>query len=160
VVAISGTITRANLPSPLSPLSILIDPYWGTLGDDSEDASSGGSAGVTLGMSAQKMVWADSPYVAGKQLVLATPDNSTLDLRVMVNGTSMADLQTKAITLIQAVRNQSNFTVQVNFDAASYAWNCYTADYNVAWNQLYLFGFLLPVYVSMIRDPTPVLGPV
>jgi hypothetical protein len=160
MVAISGTITRANLPSPLGPLDILVDPYWGILGDEAEAADLSQQAGVTAAVSTQKQVWADSPYVAGKQLVLATPDNSTLDLRVLIDGSSMADLETKVATLITAVRQQLTFTVQVNFDAASYAWNCFTADYSVAWNQLYLFGFLLPVYLTMARDPTPLLGPV
>ncbi len=158
--SISGFITRSNLASPLANLPIQVDPYWMLLGDTSEDASVSRSAGVTPALSTHKTQWADSPYVSGKQLVLATPDNSTLDLRLICDGTSMADAQTKAAAIITAVTQQMVFEVSLTYDTAVYAWTCYLGDYQVAFNQLHFFGYLLPLYVTLPRDPTPLSGPV
>jgi hypothetical protein len=158
--SISGFITRSNLASPLSPLAIQADPYWTLLGDTSDDATISESPGVAPGLSALKQVWADSSYVAGQQLVLSVPDNSTLDLRLICDGDSMADAQTKAAEIIVAITQQLVFEVSLTFDTATYAWNCYTGVYEVAFNQLHYFGYLLPLYVSLTRDPTPVSGPI
>lgn len=157
---ISGTISRGNMSPPLSDLAISADPYWSLLGDDSDDASISTSAGVMPGISAHKKIWADSAYVAGKQLVLATPDNSTLDLKLLVDGTSMSDVETKLTTIIQAVTLQLTFQVSLTFDTAVYAWTCWTADYQVGFNQVHYFGFMAPLYLSMDRDPTPISGPI
>ena len=159
-IAMSGYITRANLPTPLPNLKIFVDPYWPILGDNAEAADMSQHAGVTPTQSTLKTVWADSPYVAGKQLVLATPDNAMLDLRLVIDGTSMADAQTKIAPIVTAIRDQLSFTVSVSFDAATYAWNCYTGDYLVAMNQLFMFGYLVPLYLTLPRDPTPAAGPV
>ena len=159
-IAVSGFITRSNLPTPLPDLPILVDPYWPLLGDDADSADMSQQAGVTPTQSATKYVWADSPYVAGQQLVLATPDNAVLDLRLIIDGDSMIDMQTKIAPIIAAIRNQLSFTVSVSFDAATYAWNCWSGDYLVAINQLWFFGYLCPMYLTLPRDPTPVSGPV
>jgi hypothetical protein len=159
-VAIAGEITRANLSPPLSPLPILVDPYWPLLGDDSDAADEASHSGVTPTISALKTVWADSPYVAGKQLVLATPDNATLDLRLIIDGTSMADMQAKIAPIIAAIRGQLSFQVTISFDAAVYTWNCWTGDYQVAMNQLWMFGYLCPLYLTLPRSPIPIAGPV
>ncbi len=158
--SISGFISRGNMSPPLSNLAIQADPYWGLLGDTSEDASTSSQAGFAPAISQHKRVWADSAYVAGQQMVLATPDNSTLDLRLICDGTSLADAQTKAGLIIAAITQQMTFEVSLTFDTATYAWNCYLGDYEIAFNQVHFFGYLLPLYVSMPRDPTPVSGPV
>jgi hypothetical protein len=157
-IAVSGFITRANLPTPLPDLPILVDPYWPLLGDDAGSADMSQQAGITPTQSATKYVWADSPYVAGQQLVLATPDNAVLDLRLIIDGDSMADAQAKIGPIVTAIRNQLSFTVSVSFDAATYAWNCWSGDYLIAMNQLFMFGYLVPLYLT--RDPTPVSGPI
>jgi hypothetical protein len=159
-ITVSGHITRANLPSPLANLAIEVDPYWLLPGGGTDDATINMSAGLEPSISALKYVWADSPFVAGQQLVLATPDNAQLTLRMVCDGTSLADAQTKAAAIITAIRQQMTFTVSLTFDAATYAWNCYTGDYQVAFNQLHIFGYCLPLYVTLPRDPTPVSGPV
>jgi hypothetical protein len=159
-IAVSGFITRANLPTPLDDLPILVDPYNMIMGDDADSADMSQQAGITAGQSATKYVWADSPYVAGQQLVLATPDNSTLDLRLVIDGDSMLDAQEKIAPIVAAIRNQLSFTVSVSFDAATYAWNVYSGDYLIAMNQLFMFGYLVPLYITMPRDPTPVSGPI
>lgn len=156
---ISGYISRANLPSPLPNLDIQVDPYWTLMGDDQEAADQSTAAGVAPAISAHKFVWADSPYVAGQQLVLATLDNSTLDLRLVVDGDSMEDAQTKLAAIIEAVGQQATYVVSLTFDAATYAWNCYTGDWQVAFNQLHYFGYLPPLYLHLPRDATPVSGP-
>jgi hypothetical protein len=159
--SISGYITRANMPGGALPnLPIFVDPYWPILGDNSEAADTAMHAGMTPTQSVTKSVWADSPYVAGKQLVLATPDNAMLDLRLVIDGTSMLDAQNKIGPIRDAIKKQINFTVSMTLDTATYAWSCYTGDYLVAFNQLHLFGYLVPMYVTMPRDPTPLLGPV
>jgi hypothetical protein len=159
-IVMSGFITRANLPTPLPDLEILVDPYWPILGDDAAAADMSMQAGIMPGQSATKYVWADSPYVAGQQLVLATPDISTLDLRLVIDGDSMLDAQTKIGPIITAIRQQLSYTVSVTFDAATYAWNCWSGDYEIAMNQLFMFGYLVPLYLTLPRDPTPVSGPV
>jgi hypothetical protein len=157
MVSVSGYITRSNLPSPLADLAIVVDPYPLLVGDDSNDASSA-SGGLDLGPTSQKAVWADSPFVDGKQLVCSADDNSTLSLKILVEGTSMADLRTKAQAIVDAVRKQMTFQVSITLDAATYTWNCYRGDVQAAFNQMHLLG-RLPVYVTMPRDPTPVAGP-
>jgi hypothetical protein len=157
---VSGYITRSNLPSPLSNLAIVVDPYPLLPGDQSGDASSTSGAGLELGPSAQKTTWADSPFVNGKQLVSSVDDNSTLSLRILIDGTSMADLQTKLGTLVTAIRQQMTFQVSVTLDAATYTWNCYRGDYSAGFNEMHLLSGRLPVYLTMPRDPTPVAGPV
>jgi hypothetical protein len=159
-VVMSGFITRSNLATPLPDLPIFVDPYWPIMGDDADAADMSMQSGIMPGQSATKYVWADSPYVAGQQLVLATPDISTLDLRLVIDGDSMLDAQNKIAPIIQAVRNQLSFTVSVTFDEATYAWNCWNGDYLVAINQLWMFGYLVPMYLTLPRDPTPVSGPV
>jgi hypothetical protein len=160
-IAMSGFITRDNLITGALPaLEILVDPYWPIMGDTAEAADVSMHAGVVPAQSATKYVWADSPYVRGKQLVLATPDNSTLDLRLVIDGTSMLDMQAKIAPIITAIRDQTAFVVAIAFDGASYAWSCYTGDYLVAMNQLFMFGYLCPLYVTLPRDPTPFVGPV
>lgn len=158
--AISGSISRANLPSPLSPLPILQDPFWPILGGNSEAADLNSQAGIDPGLSAHKYVWANSPYVRGQQMVLAVPDLSTLDMRLVVDGPSMVEAQTYTAELITAITDQATYTVTLTIDGAEWGWNCFTADYQVAFNQLMYWGYLFPVYVSMPRDPTPVYGPV
>ncbi len=157
---IGGHISRGNMSPPLSDLAIQVDPYWTLLGDESIDASTSSQAGLSPAISAHKKVWADSAYVAGKQMMLATPDNSMLDLRLAIDGDSMADAETKLTPIIEAVTLQMTFQVILTFDTAIYGWNCYTADYEVAWNQLHYFAYLVPLYLTMDRDPTPVSGPV
>jgi hypothetical protein len=159
-VAISGFISRSNLATPLDDLPILVDPYWGIMGDDADAADMSMQAGVMPGQSATKYVWADSPYVAGQQLVLATPDITTLDLRVMIDGDSMLDAQTKIVPIVQAIRDQLSYTVSVTFDEAVYTWSCWSGDYLIAMNQLFLFGYLVPMYLTLPRDPTPAMGPI
>jgi hypothetical protein len=159
-VAVSGFITRANLATPLDPLPILVDPYNMILGDDADAADMSMQAGVMPGQSATKYVTADSPYVAGQQVVLATPDNTTLDLRLIIDGDSFADLMPLVAPIIQAVRDQLSFQVSVSFDGWTSTWACYSGDYLVALNQLFLFGYLCPMYLTMPRDPTPIAGPI
>jgi hypothetical protein len=159
-VYMAGYITRANLSPPQGPLDIFIDPYWPLLGDDADAADTSMHAGVTPAISALKTVWADSPYVAGKQLVLATPDNSTLDLRLIIDGDSMADMQAKIAPIVEAIRNQLSFQVSVTFDDAIYTWQCWTGDYEVAMNQLWMFGYLCPLYLTLPRSPIPIAGPI
>jgi hypothetical protein len=157
----SGYITRTNMPGGALPnLDILVDPYWPILGDSSEAADASTHAGIMPGQSAMKQVWADSPYVKGKQLVLSTPDNAPLDLRLVIDGSSMADAQTKIAPIVAAITEQLIYTVSVSFDAATYAWNCYTGTYLIAMNQLFMFGYLVPLYIAAQRDPTPATGPV
>ena len=157
-VAMSGYITRSALG--LANLPIFVDPYWPILGDNAEAADTSQHSGVVPTQSTTKYVWADSPFVAGKQLVLATPDNAILDLRLVIDGTSMADAQAKLVPIIRAIRNQVTFQVSITLDTATYAWNCYAGDYLVAINQLFMFGYLVPLYITLPRDPTPALGPV
>jgi hypothetical protein len=158
---ISGSITRQNMPGGAQPdLPIFVDPYPMILGDTSEAADTSAHAGVTPTQSTLKTVWADSPYVEGKQLVLATPDNATLDLRLVIDGTSMADAQSKIGPIVNAIRQQLTYTVTMTIDTATYAWYCWTGDYLVAFNQLHLFGYLVPLYLTLPRNPRPALGPV
>lgn len=157
---IGGYITRTNMSPALSNLDIQADPYWTLLGDTSDDSTISTSPGVNPALSVHKKVWADSAYVAGRQLMLATPDNSTLDLRLLVDGVSMADVQTKLATIIEAVTRQITFQVILQFDSAYYGWSCYTADYQVGFAQVHYFGLLAPLYLMMDRDPTPVQGPI
>lgn len=157
---ISGSITRSNLATPLAPLAIQISPFFVLTGDASLDASSASSNGVILGVSAFKYIWADSSYVAGKTLVLATPDNSTLDLKLVVSGTSQADAQTRVAEVIVAITQQLAFQVALTFDDATWAWNCYSGIYEIAFNEMMFFANKIPLHVSMPRDPTPVSGPV
>lgn len=160
----SGFITRSNLPTPLPNLAILVDPYWPLLGDDQAAADMSSAPGIIPTQSTLKTVWADSPYVAGKQLVLATPDNATLDLRLAIDGDSMLDAKNKIAPIIQAIRQQLTFEVSITFNSgdgdATYAWNCYTGDYLVAFNQLHYFGYLVPMYLTLPRAPIPVAGPI
>ncbi len=160
MTAPNGYITRSNLPSPLTNLDILVDPYWALVGDTQEAADMSMTPGIAPAQSAIKTVWATSPYVAGKQLVLATPDNSTLDLRLLVNGATMVDAQTKLGDIIQAIRDQLVYTVSVTLTGARYTWSCYTGTYLVAYNQLMLFDSLIPIYLTLPRLPVPVAGPV
>lgn len=157
---VGGYITRSNMSPAQANLDIQADPYWTLLGDTSADASISTSAGVQPAMSAHKRTWADSAYVAGKQMTLATPDNSVLDVKLLVDGTSMEDLSTKLSTIIAAVTQQMTFQIVFLFDTAYYGWNCYTADYQVGFNQVHYLGLLAPLYISAERDPTPIYGPV
>jgi hypothetical protein len=157
---VGGFISRSNMSPPQDDLPIQADPYWNLLGGTSADASMTSSEGVMAGLSVHKQVWANSAYVAGQQLVLATPDNSTLDLRLLIDGDSQEDMQSKAATIIAAVTQQMTYEVSLTYDTAIYAWLCYTADYQVAFNQLGFFGNLLPLYITAMRDPTPLSGPV
>lgn len=157
---ISGSITRSNLATPLSPLAIQISPFFVLTGDASLDASSGSGNGVIPAISVFKYIWADSAYVAGKQLVLATPDNSTLDLKLLVSGTSQGDAQTQVGDVIVAISQQLAFQVSLTFDDATWAWNCYSGTYEIAFNEMMFFANKIPLHVSMPRDPTPVSGPV
>lgn len=159
-VTASGYITRANLPSPLGNLSIFVDPYWALVGDDEEAADSSVRGGLEPAQSQHKYVWADSPYVAGQIPVLATPDNSTLNLRLEIDGTSALDAETKIAAVITAVTQQLSYNVSVTLDSATYTWLCYTGDYLVAYNQRHTFGYLVPIYLSLPRFPIPVAGPV
>lgn len=158
--AISGYITRANLVTPQPPLDILVDPYWPLLGDDEAAADFSMEPGIAPQQSAQKQVWANSPYVAGQQLVLAVPDNAVLDLRLIVHGDNMTQVETYLSHLIQAIRTQMAYTISVTIQTATFTWACFTGTYLVAFNQLFFFGYLLPVYLTCQRTPIPVAGPI
>lgn len=157
---LTGYITRSNLNPAQGHLGILVDPYYPLLGDTSDAADSSSEAGVAPAQSALKTVWASSPYVAGQQLVLATPDNSTLTLRLLVRGADMIDMSDALRSIIQAIRTQLTFNVVVEYQTAVFAWKCYTGDYLVAINQLFYFGNLAPLYVSLPRTPYPLSGPI
>lgn len=159
-MAQSGTITRSNLATPLADLGILVDPYWPLVGDDSEAADASMKAGLEVSQSAHKYVWANSPFVAGQLPVLATPDNSTLNLRLVIDGESFADAQSKIAPIVVAITQQIEYTVSVTFDDAPYSWTCYTGDYEVAFNQLHYYGYLVPMYLTLPRAPIPVAGPI
>lgn len=159
--SIGGYITRSNMNPPLSNLDIQVDPYWMLLGDTADDASTAGSPGVEIGLTTHKKVYASSPYVAGSQLVLATPDNSPLSLRLICDGGGdINQAMDDAGVICQAVSQQLTYQVVLNYDVTQLGWNCYTGDYQIAINQLWLFGYLLPVYLAMDKDPTPVFGPI
>jgi len=158
--AISGYITRTNLSPAQGHLDILVDPFWPLLGDTESAADMSMMPGIAPQQSKLKAVWANSPYVAGQQLVMAVPDNSTLDLRLIVHGESMVEVQTYLKELIQAIRTQMAYTVSVTMQTATYAWNCYVGTYLVAFNQLFYFGYLLPLYVKLPRTPIPAAGPI
>lgn len=160
MTTLQGYISRANLNPPLGHLGILITPYWPLLGDTQDAADMSSAAGIAPGQSALKTVWASSPYVAGQQLVLATPDNSTLDMRLVVRGDSMVDAQDQLRPIIQAIRTQLTYNVSVTFQSATYTWACYTGTYLIAFNQLHFFGYLVPLYVTLPRTPYPISGPV
>ena len=159
-IALSGFISRANLPTPLPDLPIQVDPYWAILGDQSEAADASMKPGIEPTQSVTKYITASSPYVAGSQVVLATPDNAMLNLRLIIDGTSFADLEAKVTPIIQAIRGQLSFQVSVSFDAWVSTWAVYTGDYLLAMNQLFLFGYLAPLYLTLPRDPTPLAGPI
>ncbi len=158
--AISGHITRLNLTPSQTPLPILVDPYWPLLGDDEDAADMSMEAGINPAQSKLKAVWANSPYVAGQQLVLAVPDNSKLALRLVVDGADMVSVQSSVASIIQAIRTQIAFQVSITLQTATYTWNCYTGTYLVSFNQLFYFGYLLPIYLTIPRTPIPVSGPV
>jgi hypothetical protein len=159
-IALAGYISRANLPTPLANLPILVDPYNMILGDQSEAADASMKPGIEPTQSVTKYITASSPYVPGSQVVLATPDNATLNLRLIIDGTSFADLEANVTPIIQAIRGQLSFQVSVSFDAWVSTWACYCGDYLVALNQIFLFGYLCPMYLTLPRDPTPIAGPI
>lgn len=160
-ITATGYITRTALS--LGNLTIAVDPMFLLTGDSSQDAATSSGAGFALGASQMKYVWADSPYVSGKQLVLATPDNSTLDLRLQCNGSGAANTaQTYAGQVIAAIQQQT-FQISLTWnnslgDAVTNTYNCYAGTWMVAFNQLWSFGYELPLYISCPRDPTPVAG--
>ncbi len=157
--SVNGYITRANLVPAQANLPILASPYWTLLGDEASAADQSSSSGIDAAISAHKYIWADSPYVAGQLPVLATPDNSTLALRILCNGPSLDVAQTQAAAVIQAITGQLSYIVSITLGAATWAWECYTGNYQVAFNQLYYFGSYLPLYVFLPRNPVPVSGP-
>jgi hypothetical protein len=157
---ISGSISRSNLASPTTPLAINVSPFFFLTGDASIDAANASQNGVAPAASAMKYVWADSSYVAGKVLVLATPDNSMLDLKLLVSGTSMADAQTQVGKVITAISQQLSFQISLTFDSATYTWNCYSGVYQIAFNEMHFYANKIPLHISCPRDPTPASGPV
>jgi hypothetical protein len=160
-IALAGYISRANLPTPLANLPILVDPYNMILGDQSEAADASMKPGIEPTQSVTKYITASSPYVPGSQVVLATPDNATLNLRLIIDGGgSFAGLEAQVAPIIQAIRGQLSFQVSVSFDAWVSTWACYSGDYLVAMNQLWMFGYLCPMYLTLPRDPIPIAGPI
>lgn len=161
---VTGYITRSNLPSPLANLTITVDPLWLLPGDASQDASISMSPGVQAAQSVVRYTWAQSPFVAGSQLVHAVQDNSSLDLRLICDGGgNLADAQSYASEVITAVTGQQTFQVSLTWDSGlpdtvTNTWNCYMGTYLAAFNQLYTFGYTLPLYISCPRDPTPAAG--
>lgn len=163
----NGFITRSNLPSPLSNLTICASsgPIYALQGDQQEAADSSSLAGIGPSLSARKYVWASSPFVAGQQPVLATPDNSTLDLRLSLFGSSFKHcLTTLAAEVITAISTQMAYQVSVTVGtgggAGTMTWNCFPGVYQVAINQYVEFANILPIYVSLPRTPIPAAGPV
>lgn len=153
---VSGYITQSNLTTPLPNLEIQQTPYWVLGGDPSDRADTSTQNGFVPGLSVHKRVWADSPYVQGQQLVLATPDNSTLILRMLVSGVSQLDMQNNLLALITAITEQLVFQVSLTFDSASYLYTVYTGDHEEAsGGQLAQFGTNIgvPVYLTLPRDP-------
>lgn len=161
MAAVTGTITRANLPDPLDPLDIFgTSPYMGLFGDDSQAADDQSDPGIDAGLGTFKYTWADSPFVSGQQLVNAILDNTTMYLRMLVKGTDQADAQANLQDIIVAVTEQFTFQVSITLDGiATYAWNCFPAEYQIAFNQWMWFGPYPPLYLSIPRDPIPVSGP-
>jgi hypothetical protein len=151
---VAGSITRSNLPTPLSPLVLQANPYWVLMGDADDKADVSTQNGFVPGLSAHKQTWADSPYVSGKQLVLSTPDNSTLVLRMLVEDTSQLAMQNDIVALVTAVSEQLVYEVNLTFDSASYTYVCYSGDYQMALGgQLSQFAFWCPLYLILPRDP-------
>jgi hypothetical protein len=162
---ISGYITRSNLPTgALGNLAIFNSTYMGLFGDDSQAADSSSDAGIDPGASSAKYTWADSPFVAGQQLVNYVQDNRTLYLRFLVAGANQGACQTNLSTIITAVTQQMTYQVSVTLDTSIYTWTCYPAEYQIAMNQWMWFGPGSgggpPLYLSIPRDPTPVAGPI
>lgn len=94
-----------------------------------------------------------SPYVDGEFLVTAVKETSGLSLRLIVQGTSLANLEANNKALVDAF---SQFTYQVTIGA--HTWKCEPADYMVGlkWQ---MHGFMVnPVTLLAPRHPVPVLG--
>jgi hypothetical protein len=169
-MTISGYITRSNMPTtddpstglPWTNLEIAVAPYYFAPGDDSFQADNSTQNGVSPNVSVHQQIWADSPVVPGKQLVYSKPDNSELILRLLIKGSSMADAQTKLAAIINAVTLQLSYTVVVEFDTAPIQWTCYTGDYQVAYNEVYMIGYLPPLYLDLPCAPgypVPLVAP-
>jgi hypothetical protein len=185
---IAGYITRSNMPAGINPRtgvlyptanldiftgeavldSNAVDydsiPSFPLMGDTADQAETSTQNGIVPGLSVHKRIWANSPFVSGQQQVLATPDNSTLVLRLVIPGENVTLGQEYLSQLIQSITLQPVFQIVTNLSDGSgtvqYGWNCYTADYQVAFNQLFWFGPLPPVYIMATRDPIPAFGPV
>jgi hypothetical protein len=161
MASITGTISRANLATPLDDLDIFNDIYKGLFGDDSQAADSASDTGIDPGLSQMKYTWADSPFVAGQQLVNFVPDLTTMYLRFLVKGSDQEDAQANLAAIIQACILQPSYQVSITIDGiATYTWNCYPAEYQVVFNQWAWFGPLPPLYLAIPRDPIPVSGPI
>lgn len=150
---VSGYITQTSLGLP--NLTLQANPYWVLSGDNSDKADTSTQNGFVPGQSAKKQVWADSPFVRGKQLVLSTPDNSTLVLRMLVEDSTQLAMQNDIAALVTAISDQLSYTVNLTFDSASYTYSCYSGDYTMALGgQMSQFAFWCPLYLILPMDPT------
>lgn len=147
-MANSGHITRTSLS--LADLAIATATY---------DVMVDEAGLLDAGTVSWRRLTAESPFSPGRVLVQAVPDTPTMNLRIDVIGTSLADVQTKVGTLLTAVW-QASYQLSLTFDAATYTWTCEPADVTVGFNYPHIFGLACPVVLSIPRDPIPVAGPI
>jgi hypothetical protein len=159
MTTVSGYITRSSLS--LSNLAFgLGTPYYIDGGSDSGAGGGNGGSGLQPGQVVKSRVWATSPYVAGGVQVLSVAGIVTTTAVICVDADSHADLQSDLTTLMTAVE-QSSYTLSITFDSTTYAWSCFDADYQIApFPMQFVFGYFLPVTLTIPASPTPVSGPV
>ena len=94
-----------------------------------------------------------SPYMGGKYLVHATPDNVTESIGVYVMGEDQLSLHRNYYDLIDAF-TQFNFQIRKTMDLAGEIWNCFPADYSADWSPVYTHNRMIPVKLQIPRLPT------
>lgn len=146
-MAFDPFITRANLVPPAANL-LLNDRV--NYRYDRED-------GFEAEAITQRRNVVSSLYSAGDVLITAVADASLLRARILVLGATVAARNTNLATLLAAFR-QLRYELHLVDDGVDYAWSCQVADYGLEFARLVGDKVVVPVNLSIPRQPSPLAG--
>lgn len=108
--------------------------------------------GVQIGGGERDNVYAESRWIDGAAVTSSRATLTTIDLNVRVEGSSLADLQTKIAALAAALA-QFTYTVTVTEGATATTYDCCPGSWRRQYNQTAMMNLADYLTVTIPRQP-------
>ncbi len=150
ILSIAGLVTRPELG--LGDLTIT----GGSKSTPGYDIQS-----FNTGALSWRKITTHSPFVHGEQLVHAVKDVKTVELSIVVFGSTAADLHSRIATLARAFE-QFTYQLSVTMDSVEYRYTCEPADYRAGsgegFNKFLLAAHQQVMSLQIATSPIPIAG--